>query len=225
MELKESIPELKLHIPEKKDFKVLILKYLGVKEEDICYEMDSSNKCYLINKIIDHNHYNTDKEYHNDSLEEYSYIFLQKEPIEKTIPILILPRQKKENYIGNARVYYTEEIENYVLELDSRNKVLHTDTITDLKEQIEIIQKAHIIIVTDGSPALVNSLFAFNSHVIILGCIVQYEQVPSYQFLAKIMELNLSHNLSITSIPDYPIHSCRFDIEMVKRHINDIMEL
>ena len=150
LELKKTIPDLKLHLLEKKDFKLLILIYLGVKEEDICYEMDPLNKCYLINKIIDANHYNNDKEYHNNALEEYRYYFLPQEDIEKTIPILILPRQKKENYIGNARFYYTEEIEKYVLELDSRNRVLNTDIITDLKEQIELsssFQELRILIV------------------------------------------------------------------------------
>ena len=225
LELKKTIPDLKLHLLEKKGFKLLILSYLGVKEEDIYYEMDSSNRCYLINKIIDTEHYKIDTEFHNNVLEQYQYNFLPNQSIEKTIPILILPRQRKENYVGNNRVYYTEQIENAILEIDPRNKVLHTDTITDLKEQIEIIQKAYIIIVSDGSPALVNSLFAINSHIIILGNILLVEQVPNMPFFAKIMELNSLHNLSITSIPDYPIHSNMFDIDMVKRHINDIMEM
>jgi hypothetical protein len=173
LELKKGIPDLKLHLLEKKDFKLLVLRYLGVKEEDIYYEMDPSNRCYLINKNIDNDHYSIDTEYHNIVFEQYQYNFLPKESIEKTIPILILPRQRKENYIGNNRVYYTEEIEKIILDLDPRNKVLHTDTITDLKEQIEIIQKSYIVIVTDHSPALVNPLlflmtFIFQSYRLML---------------------------------------------------------
>ena len=199
-ELKRAIPDLKFHLLEKKGFKLLILSYLGVKEEDICYEMDSSNRCYLINKIIDSEHYKIDTEFHNNVLEQYQYNFLPNQSIEKTIPILILPRQGKENYVGNNRVYYTEQIENAILEIDPRNKVLHTDTITDLKEQIELIQKSYIILVTDQSPALVNPLFAFNSHIIILGDYLEKVQCKENKFFEKIMEINRRHNLSISSI-------------------------
>jgi len=224
LELKKGIPDLKLHLLEKKSFKILLLTYLGVKEEDICYEMDSSNRCYLINKIIDNTNYNIDTIYYNNLLEQYQYNFLPKESIEKTIPILILPRQRKENYIGNNRVYYTEVIEKIILELDPRNKVLHTDIITDLKEQIEIIQKSYIVIVTDHSPALVNPLFAFNSHVIILGDYLEKVQCKESKFFSKIMEINRSHNLSITSIPEHPIYPLHFDTNMVITCINNIIE-
>jgi len=224
LEIKKSIPDLKLHLLEKRDFKILILSYLGVKEEDICYEMDSSNRCYLINKIIHSDSYNIDAEYHNNVLEQYQYNFLPKESIAKTIPILILPRQRKENFIGNNRVYYTEEIEKIILDIDPRNKVLHTDTITDLREQIEIIQKSYIVIVTDGSAALVNPLFAFNSHVIILGDYLEKVQCKENKFFSKIMEINKNHNLSIISIPEHPIYPLRFDINMVISCIQNIIE-
>ena len=52
-------------------------------------------------------------------------------------------------------------------------EILHTDAITDFKEQIEKIKKAKTIIVTDGSPYLLNGLFAYNSNIIVLGDMVK----------------------------------------------------
>jgi hypothetical protein len=80
-----------------------------------------------------------------------------------------MPRQVKENYVGNNRVYNTIQHEELILHLDKSNKVLHTDTINELEEQIKIIQNSEIVIITDGSPILVNILFSSNSKVIVLN--------------------------------------------------------
>ena len=52
-------------------------------------------------------------------------------------------------------------------------RVLHKDRITDIKDQINLILRAKNIIVTDGSPYLINGLISLNSNIICIGNIVR----------------------------------------------------
>jgi glucosamine 6-phosphate synthetase-like amidotransferase/phosphosugar isomerase protein len=51
-----------------------------------------------------------------------------------------MPRQVKENYIRNDRVYNTRDHEELILGIDENNKVLHTDTIENLEETKKEVQ-------------------------------------------------------------------------------------
>ena len=70
--------------------------------------------------------------------------------------------------------------------------VLHTDTITDIKDQINLILRAKNIIVTDGSPYLINSLISLNANIICIGACVIYQVLgfTEYKMLQTIIELN-----------------------------------
>jgi len=222
LELKKTIPDLKIYLKSVKQFKILLLRYFGLNDNDISYNLENNNACYFPRNLGARN-----------TKEHYSQIdiliskFRPDSNPEKSIPILMLPRQKKENFIGNNRVYYTDELEKIILSIDSRNKILNTDNIKDLNEQVEMIRKSSIIIVTDGSPALVNSMFAYNSHFIILGDDVTRVQCKDIEenkpnFWKHIINTNKSHNLSLTSIPEHKQHTLHFDINLV---INTIVDL
>lgn len=101
-----------------------------------------------------------------------------------------------------------------VMSIDSRNKILHTDEIHDLKDQIDIIRKSFIVILTDGSPALVNSLFTTYSHVIILGEVLK-EQMNGNDYFKMIMEENSKDNLSLTILPADDKFGLHFNIDML----------
>jgi hypothetical protein len=65
--------------------------------------------------------------------------------------------------------------------------VLNTDDITDLNDQIRIIQSAKKIIVTDGSPFLVNGLFLSNCEVYVIDNFTT-TQMKIYNKLKTIIE-------------------------------------
>ena len=186
-ELKKIYPTLKVVLKDKRDFKILFLKYLGIHINDIVYSLEPNNTC-----IFPPCFYlgTTDSlpGWHMNLIKDFMALF-HKETIEKTIPFVLLPRQKKENYIGNDRTFPTKEIENYILDLDSSSVILNTDTITDLSEQINTIQRADIVVVTSGSPATVNSIFANNSKYIILGKDDTYDKLQTLEILKYIINI------------------------------------
>ena len=165
--LKKEVPNLKLLLKDKRDFKSIFLKYLGINTSDIEYSLEINNTC-IFPPYFDLGSSNTLSKWHSKLIKDFMSLFHNGD-IEKTIPIVFLPRQTKENYVNNNRTYDTRDIERYITELDSSNVILNTDLITDLNEQINTIQRAHIVVVTDGSPALINSIFSNNSKYIILG--------------------------------------------------------
>lgn len=165
LELKKKMPLLKLYMTSKRKFKDIFLEYLGVDLNDIVYSLELPNTC-IFHEIISLGHNQVTEEY-KIVLDNFISYFPEK--YEKDTNILFMPRQVKENYIGNNRVYYTKGHEELILGIDENNKVLHTDTIEKLEEQIKIVQSSKNIVVTDGSPGAVNIMFAKNSKIIILN--------------------------------------------------------
>ena len=78
---------------------------------------------------------------------------------------------------------------------------LYTDTIVDLKDQIAAVQSAPNVIVTDGSPFIVNNLFCNNQKLFVLDTIT-IQQLSTYIKFNYIREMvcRLHHN-SYTYIP------------------------
>ena len=165
LELKKKMPLLKLYMTSKRKFKDIFLEYLGVDLNDIVYSLELPNTC-IFHNIVCLAHDKVTEEYKN-ILDIFLSYFPEK--YEKDTNIVFMPRQVKENYIGNNRVYYTKGHEELILRIDENNKVLHTDTIEKLEEQIKIVQSSKNIVVTDGSPGAVNIMFAKNSKIIILN--------------------------------------------------------
>lgn len=208
LELKRKIPSLKLYMTSKRKFKDIFLEYLGVDINDTVYSLELPNSC-AVHDIVCLPHDEVTQEY-KIVLDNFLNYFPKK--YEKETDILFMPRQLKENFIGNNRVYYTKNHEELILKINKNNKVLHTDNIEKLEDQIKMVQSSKKIIVTDGSPAAVNILFAKNSDVIILNdnlikkqLNVQY--VYKYIF-EKIIEKNelcieYTDNMSVESLIEF----------------------
>jgi hypothetical protein len=161
--LKRIYPQLILVIGEKKDFKILFLKYFEIN--DFQYEIDKSfhNICLFPKPISCLNN----KEICDQYKFYVNHLFHNFPEEIKIHDIVLLPRQTKENFKYNDRTYDLKSIE-YEFMVQNK-KILNTDAIKHLSEQVKIIKSARIIIVTDGSPFLVNGMFAKNSIIILVG--------------------------------------------------------
>jgi len=190
LELKKKYPLLKLYITNKRKFKNIFLEYLGVDLNDVVYSIELPNTC-IFHEIISLGDSQITEEY-KTVLDNFLSYFPKK--YEKDTNILFMPRQVKENYIGNDRVYNTKDHEELILGIDKNNKVLHTDTIEKLEDQIKMVQSSKIVIVTDGSPAAVNIIFAKSFNLIILNNSLikdQVEKFGAYKYIfKKIIEKN-----------------------------------
>ena len=181
---------IKLHLHICKQFKTLFLNYFNINENDISYTLEPNNECFIAEPF-------TFFDNKSDCSLHFSYVVnffnsIRPEILpEKDIDILFLPRQTKENFIGNNRIHNTKQLEDAIL-LMNNCYVLHTDNITDLKDQINFILRAKNIIVTDGSPYLINSLISLNANIICIGGCVLYQILvfTEMKMLQTIIELN-----------------------------------
>ena len=185
--LKTKYP-ITLHIKHNRKFKSLFFDYFSIN--DISNTLDQNNIFIFVSPISELNDNNISDDYKRQ-VEEFIKLFPIKDI--KTIDNILLPRGDKENYPGNNRVCDTSDIEKYV------KTILYTDTIDDLKIQINTINISKNIFVLDGSAFLVNSLFAFHSNIIVLGDIVVV-QSNNYCKMAYILEL-IKKNNNVIFIP------------------------
>ena len=216
--LKEIYPTIKILLKEKKQFKLLFLKFFHIMETDIVYDIQPHNVCLFPSPIsvLNDNHYFTDT--YKQILLQFITIFSQYSTsidVSHVYDYIILPRQTKENYKNNDRSYHMELIYEAVRSISQNYDTLHTDTIVDLKDQIAAVQSAPNVILTDGSPFMVNNLFCNNQKLFVLDTMT-IQQLSTYMKFNYIREMicRLHHN-SYTYIP---IHLAKDQIIELLRH-------
>jgi hypothetical protein len=164
--LKKQFPLLKIILKEKRNYHKSFADFYNINSDDLVYELDN-NYCNNLIFTLPTSPLNspivTDcfKIYTNNLLtyfNQYEY--------EKEIDILVLPRQKNDNNYHHRKSNIIDIINNIS---NSNNKILNTDEITDLREQIKYVKQSKIIIMPEGSVFFVNGLFSKNSKIIILG--------------------------------------------------------
>lgn len=188
--LKEKYPNIKLHLKNKRTFKLLFCRLFGIKEEDIVYNLEHSNISIFPSPISFMNNTNLPQEY----IEQLRVFFLRFNQYKSNVvspATLIMPRQSKENFDGNDRSYKTDRIGECFK--SKPYEYFHTDTVTDLRYQIQKVSSANTIILTDGSPFLVNGMFAQNARIMVIDIYTVGHasfQKKMREILKNIRELN-----------------------------------
>ena len=200
LNLKILYPELKLISGNRKKFKSLFYKFFKIDENDVFLSIDQTknNQCFLPKPISCLNHKKNCREY--EDLVKNFIKYFECCHVQKSLDFLLLPRQIKENFAPNDRKYDVTEIQNLIENETIKNsKVLNTDEIECLENQIKIVNKSKNIIVTDGSPFLVNGMFSNNSNIILIGNHTQFQssEYPKMKFLYQLIQ---NKNLSIRRI-------------------------
>lgn len=202
--LKEIYPMIKIVLKEKKQFKSLFLKFFDIMETDVVYDMQPNNICLFPSPIslLNDNHTMTD--IYKQIILQFIMKFSQSRTEPQLYDYIVLPRQIKENYKNNDRTYNMKAIYEAIDIITTKYNNLHTDIIVDLKDQITLIQLAPHVILTDGSPFLVNNMFCNNQKLFILGTITIH-QAYTYHKLNYIIETicNINNNTYIY----LPIHT------------------
>jgi hypothetical protein len=184
--LKKRYPALQLHLKLKRKFKLLFCSIFNIKEEDIVYRLQPNNMLIFPSPISMLNNPEITPEY-IEQLRTFFIRFNSYKSQHKTKSILIMPRQINENNKGNERYYDMSKITKYFEESIYLYEFLNTDSIEDIKEQIQRVSSANTIILTTGSPFLVNGMFSYNSRILIID-ILTVEQYMNYKKIKQIMD-------------------------------------
>jgi hypothetical protein len=167
--LKERYPDLKLHLREKKIYKVNICKFLGIKEEDIVYEINTGHASITffpspITSLLckDVTHYDI----YLDKL--YDVLNIPESEMENTKDFVILPRQQKENVPANNRnVSYANITEYFKTNTKYTYSIIHTDDLDNFLDQIKGVKQGKTMVINDGSAFVVNAIYCRGKKIFI----------------------------------------------------------
>lgn len=185
--LKEMYPSIKIHFLVKKEYKLLFLRHYGI-EELAEYELKENNICIIPSPVTSvhlSEHFDIFQKNIAGLYQEFDHYGFS-----KIIPILIMPRQKKENYPGNDR-NYDKQFER-IIEANKDTPVFHTDTVIELVKQIETVRSAKKIYISDGSAFLVNGFFAKDSDIHIVDNVTKHQaaRFKRYAFIIDYIKRN-----------------------------------
>lgn len=194
--LKEKYNTIKLIIIGKRIFKNLFFNLFGISESDIIYQDISptenmyiipneyaSNTCIFPSPISSILCKSVNTAYTEHLIRFCNYFNRINIENTYTIETLIMPRQKKENFVNNDRCVDFSHILNFYTANNLNHIVLHTDDITDINHQIALLRSARQIIVCDGAAFSLNLLFCSNKDFYVINRFSELQQV--YYPMAK----------------------------------------
>ena len=158
--LKKSYPTLKLVLRSEKVYKKLFCDFFGIK--DVVYSLEPNNVSFFPSPISSLNDNNITDEFIKQTRIFRDY-FIPTSPLEHEF--VILPRQIKENFAPNDRSICFKNLINH---LGERARILNTDEITNLEDQINIVNSGKNICLPEGSAFYVNGLFCKNKTIYIV---------------------------------------------------------
>ena len=221
-------PNLKILTNNKKKYVKSLLKFFNINNEIIYHNTDylnekiipnNNNICYF-SKILSLNDPNIDLPFFNQIINEFINDINNKIPqLNQPNNILLLPRNKIDNYASNDRTLYgIEDIEKNIIDLNGT--VLDTYSLNNIFYQFTIIKNSNTIILDFGSSFLVNALFVKNKKIIILNNYGWYEwQTREFIAIKTICDIITKNNNIIISQPkNYDSHY--IDFNDIQQYLN-----
>lgn len=249
--LKELYPTLKILLYCPRKFKINTLKDFGLLESDIEYSTNMSDRSlcrcneWYKEELCNHDHTNhgwvlpatKDRLYiphffysNRNSVNNINFFKCVKEfqehyniynyNVQKSIPFLYLIRSRKENYSLSTRIF--ENLDD-MLSLSKKHdiKIIDIDTLSSIREQVNIVLQANVIIHEDGSSLVNSTFFSKNSHAVILGRIGQgANMLEIYDKLLNISNTTICYFENLNTY-----RSIRIDMEKLEEHIIYLKDL
>ena len=196
--LKEKYHTIKLIIIGKRIFKNLFLNLFGISDNDIIYQDIcsienmyvipndyTSNTCIFPSPISSQHCKSVNTAYTKHLIRFCNYFKNINIKNSDTVETLIMPRQKKENFVHNDRNIDFSHILQFYQTNNLNHTILHTDDITDINYQITLLRSARNIIVCDGAAFSLNLLFCSNKNFYVINRFSELQQ--QYYPMAKLL--------------------------------------
>lgn len=193
--LKTKYSNLKLVLKEKKKFKEMFCNFFFINNEDVLYEIPEKNNVCLFPSPISPLNNNIYNDRCKKILERFIKIFNEYVCInDKNYDCVVMPRQSLENYGPNDRTYdfnwVYKNLEDNFINYD----MLNTDTLTSLNSQITRIRSSKNVILTDGSPFMVNCILCNNMNIFVIDSYLVLTQMKTAFKTGYIIELSQNFN-------------------------------
>ncbi len=203
LRLKQIHPLLKLAFPvteqtPRRRYKDMFCNLLGISQNDLWYDPlpEGPKSCIFVAPISALNNVTVPLFYALQLNAFFSQI-LQHVPITQAFEydFVVLPRQTREN-VREISTSHLSKLIQYLQTSDKKVYVLNTDEITSLQEQIKILASAPHIVVTDGSPFLVNGMLCREKQISIVTGVITSGQARTYKKMQVVIDYmsDLAHN-------------------------------
>lgn len=200
IELRRLYPQIKLHLHCHKEYKRLFYEHFGIDKTEVTIELNPNNRCIFPLPITAHNKDTICQDYITQVDAFCRHIQSSVSKIaNKNISILLMPRQTKENYIGNDRSYNIEHISDKLAK-EQNSMILNTDNIHTLQDQIELVNSSKNIILHGGAAYFFNGMISNNANLVVLDATHHIDQLKQYvklKYSDYIVQMrNTVHNIS-----------------------------
>ncbi len=164
--LQQKYPGMKLYSFHKKLYKDCVYKAFDISASEISYTIDHPRNRFVFIRCTSQADHTTPHLY-REYVRRFHAALVPEVPPPKDIELLYLPRGSSENIRD-----FSIPVQPALLEAlmpNPRVKVYFTDKTTDIREQIQMIQRAKVILLNEGTNCLVNGFFAVGSRIVVLG--------------------------------------------------------
>ena len=190
--------QLHIKVPVKK-YKKLFCDFFGIEPT---YDLPPANTCFFPNPISAQNRLVLNESF-IPQLDRFIAAFTDIKLTPASLDFLILPRGKAENYHGNDRTVDFSMIYAAAEAGSSPYSILNTDDISNLTDQIVAVRNAKNLILCDGAAFVINTLFAKNATIYIIGCksLVQSSTYPLACLLLNMLSMRNNNICIYSDIP------------------------
>ena len=177
-ELKLQYPHLKLLSYKKKNFMISIYKAFEISEGDCVNDiLSNSNKVFFpeFSTLAIHH----TRELYAKHITRFYNEITNNMTLTKSIPVLYLPRGTAENFVPNDRkIPCQEELIELLPACIPNSQIYFTDKTKNIKDQINLIRSAQVLVVDYGSNLMFNGYFTEKTKVVVIGNIHRHVENP-----------------------------------------------
>jgi hypothetical protein len=203
-ELRFKYPNIKVLTKNNKKYVKSFLKLLDEDIEIVNDIQNIQNICFFP-PILSLNDHSIDQEFFSTLIDNFKKMLIDNVTIMETNGIILLPRNKKDNYSSNDRKVDIDDIYEYII--DNDGTIFNTYEINNLKLQFSIINSFKNIILDYGSSFLVNSIFQTNKNILVMDNFNHSYQIDKfiamrilYDKICDFNNVNLLKNISLDDI-------------------------
>ncbi len=165
IELNKLYSNVKIVTTNHKKYIKTLFKFFNIHNE-IIYELKPNNICFFP-MVFSLNNHKINQSYFKELINEISNDINDKLPYVSENNIMLLPRNKKDNYAPNNRsIELIDLIEQHIIDIGGI--VLDTYTLNNIFYQFTILKNSNIIILDFGSSFLVNCIFLKHKKIIVI---------------------------------------------------------
>ena len=177
--LQDSYPSIKLLSFKEKNYMNCMYKACNIKDSEVAHQITNPHNIVFFPECSNLSIHTNRKEFMHYIQSFYNLITKDLPPVIKTTRVMYLPRGSRENFKPNDRtIPCQEQLVELLPHVFSESKVYFTDKVTNLKDQIEQVRSAELLIVDYGSNLMFNGYFGERSKVLVIGNTHRHTENP-----------------------------------------------